>query len=130
MNRERKDELRRKRWKQQQGRCYICQGSMMHWDDLRNDPGKAEKYGVTVIRGTIRIKRTPPDMATMFHLRDRYDPTRQDVNNERRVVLACAACAQKTSDERTRSRPIEELHARAQRHPSDDEWSLPERMYQ
>lgn len=84
-----------KLWNQQHGLCHWCNCEMIHWTDSRRN----------------RI-------ATVDHLRDRYDPTtRGDPNpdREQRWVLACWECNQRRSDERTAARP-EDLWRRSGRH--------------
>jgi hypothetical protein len=54
-------------------------------------------------------------MATVDHLRTRYDPTRwlkQSVPNETRTVLACFECNNNRAKRDGKMRPIEELRRR------------------
>ena len=93
-----------KLWNQQHGLCHWCNCEMIHWTDSRYSTKR------TVHRNRI---------ATVDHLRDRYDPTRGDPNpdREQRWVLACWECNQRRSDERTAARPIEDLWRRSGRTP-------------
>ena len=118
-NKAARERRRRVLWRQQGGNCHWCKCQMLHWDDLRTDPGKIGKYGVRRVNGVEKIKIMPPTLATVDHLRDRYDPTRQvePVNQEQRWVLACWQCNTERGNTRTRERPIEELWERAQRKP-------------
>jgi len=60
-----------------------------------------------------------PQMATIDHLRSRYDETRKEKptkeNNEPRTVLACHACNDKRNEEEQAKVPKEELTKRARR---------------
>jgi hypothetical protein len=90
---------------------------MMHWNDLRADPTKVEKHGVRKVNGFEKIAAMPPTLATIDHLRDRLDPTRQiePINSEQRLVLACWDCNTQRGAQRVAELPIEELHRRAGR---------------
>lgn len=116
-NKAARERRRRILWKEQGGLCRWCKCPMLHWDDLRSDQTKAQKYGVRQVNGMEKIKVMPPNLATVDHLRDRYDPTRQvkPVNNEQRWVLACWQCNTERGNQRTAERPIEELWARSGR---------------
>jgi hypothetical protein len=56
-------------------------------------------------------KVTPPNEATIDHLRDRYDPRRREParNQEERTVLACRGCNARRNTERQAE--MAELHA-------------------
>lgn len=109
-------------WAAQQGLCHWCQVQMMHWNDLHSDPGKAIKYGIksTELAGAknINLKSMPLMLATIDHLRDRFDSTRQDrpLNREQRWVLACWKCNHDRGRAREAEQSIEVLRDRAQRH--------------
>lgn len=66
-----------------------------------------------------RHKPMPPRLCTIDHLRDRFDPTRREkASGDQRLVAACWQCNMERGSQRQAQRPIEELHERAQRHPS------------
>jgi len=60
-----------------------------------------------------------PRMATIDHLRSRYDETRREKptkeNNDPRTVLACHACNDQRNEEEQGSMPKEELTKRSRR---------------
>jgi len=73
-------------------------------------------------------KPMPPRMCTTDHLRDRFDQTRQELNNgEKRIVAACWECNTARGNQRQAERPIEELHRRAGGHGWDQlrGWAIP-----
>ena len=54
------------------------------------------------------------DMATLDHLRTRYNPKRQVPSfDKEQTVLACWECNHRRGEEDTQNVPIEELHNRA-----------------
>lgn len=114
-----RDKRRQVLWKRQSGLCHWCNKPMLHWSDLRNDPTKAAKHGVRQINGMEKIKDMPATLATIDHLRDRFDPARQEPNvrHEQRWVLACWQCNTDRGNQRVAERPIEELHERSRRKP-------------
>lgn len=59
------------------------------------------------------LKKHPDNMATIDHVKSRYDKTRRKNNV---WVLACRKCNQKRNNEETKSIPLEELRERAKRH--------------
>lgn len=89
-NRKRKEKL----WNENR-HCYWCGCETL----LINDP---------------HIKTPNPRMATLDHLRDRYDPSRwiPNTSNEIRTVLACYQCNHGRGREKTDSLSKEELWAR------------------
>jgi len=119
-----KDQKRNRRhrlWILQGGKCCWCQRNMMHWNDLRSDPTKKETHGLKIgSDGVERWKRLPLTLATLEHLRDKYDPTRtiNPVNKEPRWALACWECNNKRGAQRTKEQPIENLWKRSGKFPS------------
>lgn len=84
-----------------------------HW---RQDPRCAWCGRVTVLVTPRRHEAPPPNMATVDHLRDRYDPTRGEPLRGRpevRRVLACLECNHGRAERKTAALPIEELHRRS-----------------
>jgi len=91
-------------WRQQQGKCHWCGEAMMHWNDWYAQHRDA-KGGWQ-----------PPRLATIDHLRDRFDPTRQiPARGSQRLVLACRQCNHQRGVESQRQQPLEELQRRAKR---------------
>lgn len=91
---------RRKRlFEKQGGKCHYCQCDMVHMWKVA--PNKAN--------GKI------PNLCTIEHLRDRFDPTRREPNHnrEQRWVAACWKCNNERNKEREREQPIKELWRRA-----------------
>lgn len=79
------ERLRRRRWRlfgEQQGKCYWCKCEMvLMWNC---DP---------------KIK--PGNLATIDHLRDRFDATRTEpANGDQRLVAACSDCNFRRGTER------------------------------
>lgn len=66
-----------------------------------------------------RRERTPDDAATFEHLDDKYSPDRGKRYGEYRVVLACNACNNKRSAERTAALSKAELWERSGRRPRE-----------
>lgn len=97
---------RAKLWREQEGRCKWCNVPMTHWNDYASDPGK-------------RTPEMQKLLATIDHLRDRYDPKRWDgnPNDEKRWVLACWECNHKRGCERTLAVPIEERRLASRAYP-------------
>lgn len=98
-----------RRWKERRWRedprCAFCRVVTI----LRWEPPKGLPHGDP-------RKRPPSNLATIDHLRDRYDPTRQEPMRGRpevRRVLACWKCNHERGEARTRAMPIEELWRRA-----------------
>lgn len=60
----------------------------------------------------------PKNLATLDHLRDRWDETRSEPNpeRERRRVLACHECNMAPGNASQAAQPIEVLHERAGGH--------------
>jgi hypothetical protein len=88
----------------------------------RKDPRCAYCGVVTILRWTPPPRREgggnprpPLNLATVDHLRDRYDPTRQDPprHGEVRRVLACWRCNNALGAIRTALQPLEELRRRS-----------------
>src|SRR5581483_5269956 len=123
MGRPRREKHRRRRdhlWRAQSGLCHWWQKPMLHWNDLRADPGKVAKHGLRRdSKGNEKLKVMPTTLATIDHLRDRYHPERQvaPVNREQRWVLACWQCNTDRGNQRTKERPIEELWERSKSRP-------------
>lgn len=93
-----KTKLRRKRlFEKQNGKCHYCKCNMLHM--FKVPPG---------------MKR-PDNICTIEHLRDRFDPTRQEPNHhhEQRWVAACNKCNHEQNKKREREQGIEELRRRA-----------------
>jgi hypothetical protein len=90
----RRARIRRRRcalFEQQGGLCYWCKGEAVLMDG-QNFHGVGQ----------------PKNLATLDHLRDRYDPTRREPSNgEPRYVMACYDCNQKRGYERTMQQSIE-----------------------
>lgn len=64
-----------------------------------------------------KLKRLPANLATLDHLRDRFDPTRRiPARGDKRRVMACNACNNLRGQIRQRMQPIEELRRRSQMH--------------
>jgi hypothetical protein len=87
-----KRKRRRERlWGSQGGLCHWCGKPMRHWNDCPEV--------------TTNVRPLPADLATIDHLRDRFDPTRGERtrNGEQRWVLAHQKCNQ----ERGRKREVE-----------------------
>lgn len=126
-NKEARNRRRRALWIQQGGRCHWCKCPMLHWNDLRADPTKVKKHGVRSTNGSEKIKDMPATLATIDHLRDRFDPTRQEppINQEQRWVLACWQCNTDRGNERQAEQPIEVLHERSRRYPNQLELANP-----
>ena len=58
--------------------------------------------------------KSPLDMATLDHLRTRYNPERQILSpHKEQTVLACWECNHRRGEEDTKNIPIEELHRRS-----------------
>lgn len=96
------DHIKRRRAKlfaQQRGKCHWC--------------------GRKCINSTeppVHGKRMAPNRATLDHLRDRFDPTRQDPprRGESRYVMACSNCNHKRGVASVRAQPVEAIRARSQ----------------
>lgn len=99
MSRSTKDTERKRMslFRRQDGRCYWCA-----CDLVVSPPGK-------------HIKSPPPNLATIEHLRDRFDPTRweRNRNGERRLVLACLECNNRRGAENQAAAGKEELRRRS-----------------
>lgn len=101
-------------WKKQQGHCHWCGCQMLHWDDLKRDPSKQQKYDV---KAPGKIKKMPRDLATIDHLRDRYHAGRQEPNlgKEQRWVLACWQCNNERGTKSTKQQLLKDLWKRSGR---------------
>lgn len=65
-------------------------------------------------------KYLPDNLATIEHLVTRFDPHRQQHQaGERRLVNACRKCNAEQGAKRQREVPLEELHRRSGRSPSN-----------
>lgn len=96
--------LRRRRhvlFEQQKGFCYWCNQPMR---ELPPDPKR---------------RPMPKDMCTIDHLRDRFDPARQQrcKHGEQRLVAACWECNNRRGIERQAAISKKTLRRRAGRHP-------------
>lgn len=82
-------------------KCYYCGIETKAYQEICDrDLRKREKY--------------PPDLATVEHLYDRFDPRRYMVyENFENKVLACYRCNQKKAKESLSQMPKEYLEARA-----------------
>ncbi|MGH2711373.1 MAG: hypothetical protein ACRDH9_09250 [Actinomycetota bacterium] len=80
----------------------------------RQDPRCAYCRVVTVLRWADPRKPAPLNLATVDHLRDRYDPTRHEpANGEVRRVLACWKCNHDRERARTAALSKKELWRRS-----------------
>lgn len=88
---------REKLYHQQNGLCYYCQCEMLFMFKVPSHQARA------------------PNLCTIEHLRDRFDPTRREPNYgmEQRWVAACNQCNHEKNKERERQQGIEELRRRA-----------------
>lgn len=88
---------RKKLFEKQNGLCHYCKCKMIHMFDVPQTMTK------------------PYNLCTIEHLRDRFDPTRQEPNctNEQRQVAACNKCNHKRNKQREKEQGIEELRRRA-----------------
>lgn len=61
--------------------------------------------------------RLPNNYATIEHLRDRFDPTRNEPNHQqdKRIVLACNKCNNDRGREREKEMGVYELRLRSRR---------------
>jgi hypothetical protein len=96
--------LRRRRialWHAQEGKCYWC-----HCDTVLVEP-------------VAKRKEQPHNMATLDHLRSRFDPTRREKpkRGEQRLVMACQECNHRRGAEEIASRSIEQRRIDCGRHP-------------
>jgi hypothetical protein len=68
----------------------------------------------TILESNPSLKKPDPRMATIDHLRSKFNPERWERNtsNEVRTVLACFSCNNKRASKENASRPIEELRRR------------------
>lgn len=92
------EKLRRRRWKlfgEQKGQCYWCKCDM-------------------VLMWSVEPKAKPGNLATVDHLRDRFDETRREpARGDQRLVAACYDCNFRRGVERQAAQPIDELWRRA-----------------
>lgn len=104
----------------QHGKCYFCKCRMVLPEDC---PG----YGP-------RMKIYPNNMATIEHLRDRFDPTRQEPNKsikdgpaDRRWAVSCRKCNNLRAKLREATTiPKEELWARSGSYPQGHPLARPQ----
>ncbi len=97
-------EKRRWLFAQQEGRCHFCKCEML--------PELAGK------------RPFPKNLATLFHLRDRFHPLRHVPSHGKKVyVVACWQCSNEQGARRQAEQPIELLHHLSGRHP--DVWDAP-----
>ncbi len=84
-------------FRRQNGRCHWCE-----CDLVLSPPGK-------------HVKKQPPNLGTIDHLRDRFDPARRERNRhgERRLVLACLACNNRRGAESQAAVGKDELRRRS-----------------
>jgi hypothetical protein len=106
---------RRRMW-ELDPRCHWCGTETVLPEQLPDDHWRVERK--TVAKGSQllrQLKRPPANLATIDHLRSRYDSTRQEPaqEGERRRVLACYACNNRRNTEEQATLPREELWKRA-----------------
>jgi len=67
-----------------------------------------------------KLRHYPNNMATIDHLRSRYDPKRQIHNrNEKRYILSCVQCNNKREKKETDNIKIEKLWELSKRYPQN-----------
>jgi hypothetical protein len=94
---------KREKFKRQIRRLYERQNGKCHWC------GNEMKPPGTFIPAS--GKRPPPDLCTMEHLDDRWDPMRGKYPGQFRRVAACLACNNGRNTARLKELPIEVLWA-------------------
>lgn len=90
---------------QQEGKCHFCKCDL--------------------VSESTNKRHFPKNLATLFHLRDRFHPLRHVPSHGKKVyVVACWQCANEQGSKRQAEQPIDLLRHLSGRHP-EEYWGTP-----
>lgn len=73
-----------------------------------------------LVSKSVNTRHFPKNLATLFHLRDRFHPDREKPNKGKKAyVVSCWQCANEQGAARQAEQPIEVLWHRSKRHPTE-----------